>query len=219
MNPAIIRTKVTLSLLSILAVIGLSSCVRANVSIDIQPNGSGIVSASLGMTRQAETLLSDDGAPNLIQDIEQRLATRSGSVRQDVDVRRWRDGDYDTVSVTSEFASVEEISETMTHSEIFTRFSLSRKPGFLWNAFILDAELPSLIDEMSMEDTIDPTAFIKLDIAVRLPGRIMESNGLVAAHDPNLMSWTAQGYTSVSMRARSIVLNWPGVLALGGVAS
>ena len=64
---------------------------------------------------------------------------------------------------------------------------------------------------------IDPAAFIQMRFALRLPGKIIETNGISDSSDPNRMVWTMMGKQSVHMSARSVTWNWINIAILGGI--
>jgi len=193
---------------------GLSGCFKGNISVEVKPNGSGVVSISFGMTQKAKMLISSQGE-NPFQDINQSMSGEDGSIPTDVKVTNWTEGDYEWTKAEKEFKNLNEINKIFSPKSLFNHFSLTRKRGIFKNEFILDAELsPFSTSSPSSDIIIDPTAFININFSARLPGKITETNGFVNANDPNLVVWNMEGYQTVSVKARSLTWNWLNIFGI-----
>jgi hypothetical protein len=198
---------------------GLSGCFKGNISVDVKPNGSGIVNISFGMTQQAKAFLSSEGI-NPLQDIEQSMSDGSGGDLIDADVTKWIDGDYEWAKVEKKFKNFDDINNFILNRSLFNHFSLTRKPGIFQNEFILDAELAALDTDIPSDNSgIDPYAFIEMSFSARLPGKLTEANGFVDKNDPNLVVWNVEGYQTVSVKTRSVTWNWLNIfgILIGGL--
>jgi len=203
-----IKRNILLWAISIVMVIGLTGCFKGNISVDVQWDGSAIVSVALGMTQEAQSLISSQGQ-NPFQDMQQTLTDKSGNIPKGTEVKKWREGDYDWMSATGKFNNLEQVNQLMADKTLFNHFSLTRKRGIFRDEFILNAELSALGSDMPSSDIgLDPTAFMSLSFTTRLPGNIVESNGFSDLNDPNLFTWNAQGRNTVPVNARSLSWNW-----------
>ena len=211
-----IKQTVFLCAISTMLAIGLTGCVKGKVSVDVKWTGSTVVSITLGMTQQAQSLVASQGE-NTFQDIEKTMADKTGKIPAGIEVEKWRESDYDWISVTKKFSSLEQVNDVMTNNTLFNSFSLTRNRGIFRDEFILDAELAALSNDMPSSDyAIDPTAFIDMSFSARLPGTIVETNGFADLEDPNLLTWNAQGYQNVSIKARSLSWNWLNLFLIMG---
>lgn len=203
-----------LSILLFMLSFGLTGCFKGNFSVDVKPNGSGVVSVSFGMTQQAKALSSSQGT-NPLQDIEQSLSNGSGVAPTDVTVTNWMEGDYQWTKAEKKFKSLDEINKVALDRSLFNNFSLIRKRGVFQDEFILDAELGALFDDLPYDNSgIDPSAFIEMNFSARLPGKLIEANGFIDANDPNLIVWNVEGYRTVSVRASSVTWNWLNIFGI-----
>src|SRR5436190_1196533 len=135
-----IKRTLILCIVGVVATVGLTGCFKGEVSVDVKPNGSGILSLAIGMTEQAKALV----------------------------------------------ASPDEINKALSGNELFNRFVLTRSHGLLRDEITLDAEFAPMNSNASGNDSgVDPSAFIKMTFSARLPGKIIETNGLTDINDPN----------------------------------
>ena len=143
------------------------------------------------------------------------MSDGSGSTPTDVKVTKWMEGDYEWTKAEKEFKSLDEINKVVLNRELFNHFSLTRKRGIFQDEFILDAELDALNTDIPSDNSgIDPFAFIEMSFSTRLPGKLTETNGFVDANDPNLVVWNAEGYQTVSVKARSVTWNWLNIFGI-----
>jgi hypothetical protein len=211
-----IRTNIVLSLIDLVLLLGLSGCFKAEVSIDVKPNGSGIMSFAIGMTQQAKAFVaSDDTDP--AKAVKQTLAT-GDSAPEDVKVMSWIDGDYEWTKAEKEFANLDEINNALHGNKLFNNFSLTRNHRLLRDEYILEAELVRIDSNSSGNNfNVDPAAFIQMSFSARLPGKIMETNGLQDVNDPNRMVWNVASKKAVAIHARSVTWNWVSISAIAGL--
>jgi hypothetical protein len=203
-----------LYIISTLMLTGLAGCFKSEVAMDVKSSGAGTISVSAGMTQQAQTFASDMGK-NPLDGLEENLSTRIGMALTGIEVKRWKEGEYDWVGVTKTFGSLEEINQLMGSSTLFNRFSLTRKRGILQDEFILDAELPALGGAVPPEYLlVDMSEYMQMNFSARLPGTILETNGAADANDPNRMVWKVPLDKPVSIKARSLAWNWLNVIGI-----
>lgn len=210
-----IKRTFSLLIVGIITAIGLSGCFKGEVSVDIKPNGSGIISASIGMTQQARSLVASQGS-DPFQDIKKSLADETGAT-QNVKFTTWIDGDYEWAKAEKEFTHLDEISKILSDNKFFNNFSIIRKRGLIQDQFTLEAESAPLNSNTSGNDSgVDPSAFIQMSLSARLPGKIIETNGIRDINDPNRIVWNIASKQSVSIKARSTVWNWFNILVITG---
>jgi hypothetical protein len=114
---------------------------------------------------------------------------------------------------------------------VFNKFVLARNRSFFRDEFILDAEFAPLDGGSAAGNDfgVYPSAVFQLRFSLRLPGQIIETNGLRDKNDPNRIVWDVESKQAVSIKARSMSWNWInifiiarlflmfGVVALGSV--
>lgn len=207
----------TILLFSLVA-LSLSGCVRARVSFDVRPDGSGTVTVAYGMTQQAKALIAAQGETS---------AHSTGFFKLDADdpsvsVRQWDEGDYEWTEGTRAFANVDELNTLMKNSGMFEQFSLDHQHGLLKDRFVLDARTKPMDDNVSAGQAagpdIDPEQFIRFQIGARLPGDIVETNGTREATDPSVLRWQIRLRESTTLHAVSETWNWI-PLGLGGAGA
>lgn len=213
-----IKRNILLCAISVVMAVGLTGCFKGNISVDVGWSGLADVSVALGMTQQAQSMIASQGQ-NPFQDMRKTMADTTGNIPVGVEVKQWREGDYDWMSATKKFMTLDQVNAVMANKTLFTHFSLTRNRGIFRDEFILDAELAALGADMPQNEfNIDPTAFINMGFSARLPGTIEETNGFADLEDPNLIKWNAKGYQNVSIRAKSLSWNWINLfLMMGGV--
>ena len=214
---------------AMIATIGLTGCVKAEISVDVKQNGSGTLSMAIGVTQQAKALASNQGS-DPIQEMKKAFAERTGEA-QDVKVTTWIDGDYEWAKAEKEFANLDEINNVFTENKAFNKFFLARNRSLFRDEFIIDAEFAPLDGGSAAGNDfgVDPSTVFQLSFSLRLPGQIIETNGLRDKNDPNRIVWDVESKQAVSIKARSMSWNWInifiiaglfllfGVVALGGV--
>jgi hypothetical protein len=194
----------------------LTGCFKGNISVDVKWDGSADVGVAIGMTPQAQALVSASSqGVNPFQDIRKSLTDSSGIIPDGIRVKQWSEGDYSWMSATKNFTDFEQVNKVMDNKNLFTHFSLTRTFALIVDEYTLDAEMaPLATDTNSAGTKIDPTAFITMTISARLPGLILESNGFQDSNDHNLYTWTAEGYQAVPITIKSLSINLLGVFLL-----
>jgi hypothetical protein len=203
----------------LMVVVGTSGCFKADISVTLKANGSGILGVAVGVTQQAKALLSSQGGDDPLKSLQDQLSQQGGQKAEDVAVTKWVDGDYEWMKAERPFRNLDEINALMGQNQMFNRFSLTRNRGFLQDEYVLDAELNKINDKMpgggeGINLDIDPAAFIGIKFTAVLPGKIVESNGFADAENPHQLSWTAQGNQVVPIQAKAVVWNWLVILVL-----
>jgi hypothetical protein len=197
----------------------LSGCFKVRMTIDVQPNGSGNLGIALGMTDQAKTLVASQwGDP--MQTLSKNLGVSSGN-SPDVKVTRWTDGDYEWVQGEVAYKDLNELNNKMSQTDLFDSFSVTRQPGIFRDRFILNASLKPFMEDTNTTNTsnfgnIDPSAFIEFQIAVHLPGSIIETNGILDGQNSSTMLWTVNSKQSITMQATTEAWNWFNIGIAGG---
>jgi hypothetical protein len=211
-----IKQNILLGVFAFLVAIGLTGCFKGEISVDVKENGSGLIGIALGMTQQAQALLSSQGT-NPLEQIQKSLSEQVG-LPGDVTVSSWVEDEYEWVKVEKGVKSVDEINMVFADNEIFKSFSLTRTGGLFQNEFILVAELNPLSNAAPSGESvqIDPAAFIQMRFSLRLPGKIEETNGFVDINDSNRMVWTMQGSQPVPIKARLVTWNWLNIIIIAG---
>jgi hypothetical protein len=169
------------------------------------------------MTQQAKALIDSQSA-NPFQNMKKTLADATGAT-QDVQLTTWIDGDYEWAKVEKGFSNLDEVSKILKNDKgLFNNFSLIRKRGIFQDEFILEAEFAPLNNSTSSRNDsgVDPSAFIQMSFSARLPGKIIETNGLRDINDPNRIVWNMQSKQSVAISARSTTWNWINIFITAG---
>jgi len=213
------KRNLSLLIAVILATIVLTGCFKAEVSIEVKPNGSGILGLAFGVTQQAKALLARDG-----EDPSQTIMKSLGNgndVPKDVTVSSWIDGDYEWTKAEKEFANLDEINSVLETNAMFKEFSVTQSHGLLRDIYFLDAELTPmnsniLGNDLANDSKIDASSFIQISFSARLPGKIIETNGIRDVNDASRIVWSAANEKAVSIHARSIAWNWISILAILG---
>jgi hypothetical protein len=190
------------------------------MTIDVKSNGSGNLGIALGMTDQGKALLASQGVDPM-QTFTEKLGVPSGSSPK-VKVTRWTDGDYEWVQEQVPYTDLNELNSKMSQSALFESFSITCQPGIFHNQFIVNARLKPLLQDTNTTDTsiygnIDPSAFIEFQIAVHLPGSIIETNGISDSKNTSTMLWTVNSKQSKTMQATSKAWNWLNIGIAGSI--
>ena len=198
----------------------LTSCVKMQAVVDVRANGAGTLGIALGLTQQAKSLLSTQGQDPLSQ-LAQRLGlSPSIPLGNDVSVSRWTDGDYDWTKLEKGFKDLDELNAAVGQTGLFQRFSITEDKELLRNQFTLDAQMSPLAalggQALSPNALGDPSKYIEAQVAVGLPGRIIQTNGVVSPGDPSHMVWTIQGDQPITLTAVSESWNWLIILLICG---
>jgi hypothetical protein len=201
------------------------------MAVDVKPNGSGTIGIAIGMTQQAKTLVASQGGDPM-QALTKNLS-ESPINPLGVKVTRWTEGEYEWVQGEVAFKDLNDLNERMSQNDYFESFSVTRQPGVFRDRFILNARLKPLMQDTNTTDTsgfgdIDPSDFIEIQMTVRLPGDVIETNGVFGGADSSNMLWTVSSKQTITMQAKSEAWNWLnigiaggsvglGILAIGGI--
>ncbi len=232
MPKPVTRNRVLQFILWLVLASALSGCLKVRMTIDIKPDGSGTVGMALGMTQQAKVLVASQGGDPM-QSLTKDLSG-SPTNPQDVKVTRWTEGEYEWVQGEVAFRDLNDLNERMSRIGFFESFLVTRQPGIFRDRFILNARLKPLMQVTNTSDTsgfgdVDPSAFIEVQMTVRLPGDVIETNGVFDGKDSTNILWTVSSKQTITMQATSEVWNWLnigiagvtvgfGILAIGGIA-
>jgi hypothetical protein len=205
--------------LSVVLIFNLTGCLKVRLAVDVKADGSGTVGFALGMTQQAKALASSQGEDPM--QILTRDLSESPSNPKDVKISRWTEGEYDWMQGEVAFQNLDELNERMARVEYFESFLITRQPGILRDRFILDARLKPLAENTSDSRSsgtlnIDPSAFIEIQMIVRLPGDIIETNGIFDGADTSKLLWTVGSKQAISVSAISETWNWMNIVVIGG---
>lgn len=219
MRPVRARRMFQFIVVLLMVVLGTSGCFKADISVELKANGSGVLGVAVGMTQQAKALFSSQGGRDPLKSLQDQLSQQEGQKAADVEVTKWVDGDYEWMKAERPFRNLEEVNALMGQNQMFNRFSLTRTHGFLQDEYVLDAELNKINDKVpsggdGINIDIDPATFIGIKFTAVLPGKVVESNGFADAENPHQLSWTAQGNQVVPIQARVVVWNWLVILVL-----
>lgn len=219
MKAGSLTNRITLFVVLVLSVLALSSCVKVEINLDIHQNGSILMSAALGLTTQAESMLKSSNSEPITPFAD--LLGRQ-TVDPSVKVTSWVDGDYAWVKYEKELQTPGEVNQLFTESKLFNKFSLTQTRGLLQNKYSLDAKLaPVSTDEQVAQMAplgINITSIVSLRFSVRMPGKILYTNGIPDKNDPNLIYWDIQANNPVEIQARSVSTNLTTLLlALFGI--
>lgn len=193
--------------------IPLAGCFKGEFFVDIHPNGSATVAGSYGLNTEAKLLLGMQG-----ENLEEQLfdLNTNGETAR---TSRWVDGEYEWVKVERDFETLEEVNKSFQEVEIIDHFSLTRKTGLFQNQFILDAEFDFSTTEGTSTDSLGFSAsdMINFRFLARLPGSVIETNGLKDINDPNLLVWTINIDGVSPIHAKSVTWNYLniGLIAAG----
>ncbi len=207
------------ALLSVLIGFLLSGCIKAQLSIDVNANGSGVIGMSLGLTKEARSFLATQGNDPVAL-LAQALGEAPDQLK-DFKVTRWSEGDYEWIKGEATFKNLDELNTRLAKNEYLSNFSLTRQGGFFKNRFLVSAQLnPLMLDTKTVGAPnlkVDPSQVIELKLALRLPGTLLNSNGvqdtasvsqvwLVSASNPVSVEATSEAWNTIPFIVGGIVL-------------
>jgi len=216
-QPKIYQTAILL--LALVLVSTLTGCLKVRLAVDVKSDGSGTVGFALGMTQQAKALVASQGE-DPTQILTQDLS-KSPNEPQDVKISRWTEGEYEWLQGEVVFKDLNDLNERLSQVEYFETFTITRQPGIFRDRFILDARLKPLLENTPESDSsdlfnIDPSAFIEFQMTVRLPGDVIETNGVFDGNNSSKMLWTVGSKQAITMHAVSETWNWLNIGIIGG---
>ena len=223
--------------LACLFTIALSGCMKVRSAMNVNADGTGTIALALGINAQAKAMFASQGqGVDPLQAMEDPERNTGLGFTPDK-VNRWVDGDYEYREVVKNFTTLDEARQLLTraNTDFFKSFSITREAGFWKERFIIDAEIVSFADNATAASSgsafsnVDVSTFVDVQFAVKLPGQIVENNGVRDAVDPALSVWKMQ--SKVPTKVRLVSETWNvrnlGLLfgivcfvlaALGGVA-
>jgi hypothetical protein len=147
--------------------------------------------------------------------------SESPSNPKDVRISRWTEGEYEWLQGEVAFKDLNDLNERMSRVEYFEAFSINRQPGIFRDKFILNARLKPLEENITENDSsdlfnIDSSAFIEVQMTVRLPGDVIETNGVFDGNDASKMLWTVGSKQAITMQATSETWDWVNIGIIGG---
>ena len=190
----------------------LTGCVKMRIGLDVAADESAVASISLGMTDQAKTFLKQQGdETNLLE-----LLGMGDQLTDAVEKQTWTDGEYEWEQISTEIPSLQMLGLVLGpasgNSEMFSRFEVERRPGPTKDIFTVNIEaMPwgeDMREDLSGEDNpfdLDPTEFVEMQVAIRLPGKLLETNAVSSTVDTNEMLWTLDPFTRTLIIATSEV--------------
>jgi hypothetical protein len=170
-----------LSLVIILS-LALSGCITANTSIIVNPDGSGELTASIGFPAKFIALMSSKD----IDPVSELRKTLFRQVGHKVKFDQWQDNEFEWLQLLRPFDSVDELNDFAVRQSFIESFHLKHQRHFLKDQFIIDARFQfdqssnPFMDVMSEDQTFqnfNTDVPIDSKISLRLPGRILETNG------------------------------------------
>ena len=205
---------ILLSTFVVMAIFILTGCVKSEVSVDVNTDGSGLVGIAIGMTQEAKSMLdlqglglsTEGGIKGQLEKMMLNQAISTTGVQFDT----WTDGDYEWLKMEKEAGSVEEINQLAAQSNLFKSFTLTQKIGFFQNEFNLNAEISPLT--AGLPDLggfqLDTSSMMEVRFALSLPGSVTQTNGTQNPAEPNKMTWVVQGSQPMVVQASSVAWNW-----------
>jgi len=191
-----------------------SGCVKAQMLLDVHENGLSDMSVALGLTSEAKALMSTQGV-----NIDQLMNKAFSNSNKAVTTRQWTDGDYEWTEGTVSSLSIEDVNKRMNDNQGMVKsFNLVQEPGLFKNRFVLDMVLQPFANSMgtpNSNQTINPSGMVEFDMLVRLPGKVIETNG-VYDQDQNALEWMVDYNSPVTIHAVSEVWNWVNIALFGG---
>lgn len=183
----------------------LTACFKSEISVDVNENGSGLISFAYGVTQQVKTLLAAQST-NPLAEIDKGFGA-SGTEAGNLTVTSWVDGDYEWSKAQKEFASLDEINAVLGANKLFKSFAITRARGLLQDEFDLQAELAP-ISESAGSSLVDPSGFVQIRFSIKLPGEIKATNGAMDGNNPNHILWTVQSNSPTSLSLHTVSWNW-----------
>lgn len=208
----LLKTPIIFILIALLLV--SSGCVKAQIAIDVHENGTADVALALGLTSQAKALIGSQGE-NPSQIMSEALSDTSITAS----TRQWVEGDYEWMEGKISLPSLDALNKRMNSNQALVRsFSLVRERNLLQDRFVLDAVLEPMSDNITETDSefsFDPSGMFEFRVLVRLPGKIVETNG-VYDQDQSALAWIAASKSPTTIHAVSEVWNWVNIGIIGG---
>ena len=214
--------RILLIALLLFATLILTGCVKGEITMDVNDDGSGWIGIALGATQEAKSMLELQGlgtSDGIKGQLEKLLINQAGS-NMGLKFDTWVDGEYEWVKVEKEAATIEELNQLAAQTGLFTSFALTRETSFFQNKLNLEAVLQP--PTAGLPDlggfALDTSAVMQMQFALHLPGTITETNGTVDPADSNRLTWSLTGNQPVSIKAASLSYNWLNIGLVAGAA-
>jgi hypothetical protein len=214
--------KLNLQILLILLPLTLTGCIKAETSITVNSDGTGILTSSLGFPIELVGEMTLHGI-DPVKDLKQFLFN---DLRRGTEFSQDDDTDYEWLIITHEFTSVEDLSDLVQQQDFVESFTLQRNRGFLQDRYVLDARLvpenytnpfeTELGDDIG--DVISQAKYpLDFLFSIKLPGDVVETNGV---HDAtaNTITWSADSNDPIELHAITDSWNTLSLAVTGGLA-
>jgi hypothetical protein len=208
------------ALLSLSILLLLSGCFQARLVLDVDNEGAGTLTATLGIDQIARQQLQAAGADPW-QRYLQSLQGPDGSPLPGMNLETWQDQGLDWARVTVQFFSPEDLSQRMQQTGLFDTFMLEKRSSLLHDEYVLNARLKTMQAQdlpQGIPLSINPDDY-QLEMLVRMPGNIQQTNGMAVEGDSQAYLWQILLTDPVWVQVSSRVVNWinVGLLALGAL--
>lgn len=176
----ILPKKTASRLVALSTLLALSGCIRARVTLDVRADGSGTLASSVGLSDEAQQMLTTS-SPDDPLDVVARLVFAD---QPNVQVEHFTQDEYDWVRGTNTFADQDQLDALVASSEFFESFDLIHRHNFLRSRYeltarvrpLLDAEPPPELGTPSQEELDALEEILDIEVWIRMPGQVVESN-------------------------------------------
>lgn len=207
----IILRKTKAALLLLVAVWLLTGCVKLNVDLVVNRDGSGVYGLAMGTTPELMAL-ARDGNEDLAGDF-----TRPAATGLAFELNEWTDGETSWLGGEVTFDSPETLNRFIRdeNQDMFETFALRRERGLLKDRFVFDARISGSGEEFNeAEMVVDPSLFVGAKMSVQLPGEVVESNGVLNVNTAGY-EWTIDLDKGANIHMVSEVWNWLNIALFG----
>jgi len=203
----IFRQRVLQRSLVIILALFLSGCITANTSLVINPDGSGELTNSIGFPYQLIALMSSKNI-DPVSDLRKSLVKQ---LEYKVDSDRWNDRGFEWLQLIRPFDNPDELNSLAIKQPFVDSFRLWHERHFLKDWFTINAQFTfdqssnPFLDIMSKDQVFsnfDAEAPIDLKISLRLPGKILETNGEYDSFTKTVL-WESNDLNTIEIFARS----------------
>lgn len=181
-----------------------TGCAKVRLVINVNSDGSGTLGMATGLNQQARALV---GEQDITDQLNQQIVDEE--IKENISIHRWSEGDYEWTELTSSFTDLNSLNEQMMSNELFEQFAVTRQRRLLQDRFIMEARMAALNNDVPSTDELflDPSAILEMQIQLRLPGKIIETNGIYNPKE-NTLIWSMPLDEPLHMYAESVVWNW-----------
>jgi hypothetical protein len=213
------RRSILLMAVLILLASSLTACIKFNVNITVNPDGSNTYGAALGLTEQAKALASSQGVGDPFEEVLQQTG-QSPNI-ENATVTHWTDGDYEWAEAVFSLKTLDELNALLARVEMFEAFNISKRPGLLKDSYVVDGVIaqPGLDSEIPSDLDFDLTTVFDARMRITLPGKVIETNGLrEGGDDSSILSWPLISDSTVHVHAVSERWNPTRFILIAGAA-